>query len=111
MDFSINYGEFQLLIVRPCYICKKDNASGLDRIDNNLGYSSLNVYPCCFDCNRMKSNKTTTNFIEYLTHLNPNHELLFKFNRLKDTDNYNKKVEHVRNIMQTMGNTPEFYET
>ena len=29
---------------------------GLDRINNNKGYTKSNVVPCCYQCNRIRSN-------------------------------------------------------
>lgn len=39
-------------------------ANGLDRIDSNMGYEINNVVPCCFVCNRMKSNFSYEDFIK-----------------------------------------------
>lgn len=98
--FCLSYTQFKILTKRDCYICKKSNAKGLDRIDNKLGYYWNNVQPCCFDCNRMKSDKTKQDFIKYLTRLNPNHKLLHTFNRLKDYEAYNKKVNRSFQFMK-----------
>jgi hypothetical protein len=103
--FLISYNQFKILTHRECYICKKQNAKGLDRIDNKLGYYWNNVQPCCFDCNRMKSDKTKLEFLEYLTRLNPNHNLLNSFNRLKDYKTYNKKVNSSFQFMESIANT------
>jgi hypothetical protein len=91
MEFSISLWKFEFYINRPCYICKKEFSNGLDRIDNNIGYTEKNVYPCCFDCNRMKSNKTVFEFKEYLARLNKDHVLLSGFNKLNNYDLYEKK--------------------
>lgn len=59
--------EFVLRTVQGvCYICGalgrkysfKDGTvwvNGLDRVDNGRGYVHSNVAPCCFKCNRIKS--------------------------------------------------------
>ena len=110
LKFDITLQEFNFQINRSCYICSKQKSGGLDRVDNNIGYTEENIYPCCFDCNRMKSNKTKEQFLKYLARLNPNHELLISFNRLKDYDLYNKKVSKVRKLMKDMWENPDKYE-
>lgn len=102
--FSLSITQFTILTKRDCYICKKPNSSGLDRVNNNLGYFWNNVEPCCFDCNRMKSDKSTQDFIEYLTRINPNHKLLTSFNRLKDYNSYNKKVNSSFHFIKKLAN-------
>jgi 5-methylcytosine-specific restriction endonuclease McrA len=43
--------------------------SGIDRIDNTLGYNIENCVSCCKDCNRAKSDKTLNEFKEWITNL------------------------------------------
>lgn len=39
-----------------CYYCKRsDKDMGVDRVDNNQGYTEENCVSCCAMCNRMKS--------------------------------------------------------
>lgn len=38
---------------------------GIDRLDNNKGYSPNNVVTCCFQCNRAKNNKDAKDFINW----------------------------------------------
>lgn len=109
-EFNLHVNEFNWQIKKNCYICNKQNSGGLDRVDNNLGYIETNIYPCCFDCNRMKSNKSPTQFLEYLSRLNPNHQLLTSFNRAKDYDKYNSKVLKIRKFMLDMIENPDKYE-
>jgi len=35
---------------------------GIDRVNNDLGYSEKNILPCCSDCNRAKSNRSYSEF-------------------------------------------------
>jgi hypothetical protein len=48
--------------------------SGLDRVNSNLPHDLYNVVPCCYDCNRFKSDYTVSEFISHVTkiynHLN-----------------------------------------
>jgi 5-methylcytosine-specific restriction endonuclease McrA len=36
--------------------------NGLDRIDSSLGYTETNVVPCCYSCNRAKSDLSQSEF-------------------------------------------------
>jgi len=76
LPFDLSVTLFYSIIVQDCYYCedppsqviKKYNSSlkynGIDRIDNNLGYTEGNCVPCCGICNRMKSNMTQKEFLE-----------------------------------------------
>ena len=71
MKFNVPEEIFTILEKRPCYYCKiKKDEVGIDRIDNTKGYVSGNCIPCCWDCNRLKSNKTMQEFKEYLIRFN-----------------------------------------
>lgn len=69
--FNIPKDVFVILKERPCYFCRvvKEQV-GVDRIDNTKGYVSGNCIPCCWDCNRSKSNKTLKEYKEYLLRFN-----------------------------------------
>lgn len=60
--WSISRCSFAKLILNPCFYCgKKLPKSGvaLDRKNTNLSYFMSNVVPCCFDCNKVKSDVLT----------------------------------------------------
>lgn len=40
--------------------------NGIDRIDNDIGYTILNSFPCCRDCNLMKTNLNYSDFISHV---------------------------------------------
>ena len=75
--FNIPKDVFDILKERPCYFCRvvKEQV-GVDRIDNTKGYVSGNCVPCCWDCNRSKSNKTLKEYKEYLFRFNKDLRLL-----------------------------------
>jgi len=58
LEFSLTKEEFNTLNLQDCYICGKQSTSkhinGVDRYDNNLGYTFDNCKPCCGECNFMK---------------------------------------------------------
>nr|UDO47762.1 hypothetical protein [Pandoravirus massiliensis] len=54
------------LMERPCVYCGREptaRASGLDRVDNDVGYRRANVVACCWDCNRMKGTASARDFV------------------------------------------------
>lgn len=61
--FNIAFKTYLKLINSPCVYCGcsiyHSSGSGLDRINNNLGYTTKNVLPCCGTCNGIRSNKLT----------------------------------------------------
>jgi hypothetical protein len=60
-NWNISFEDFQKLIILPCYYCNNElgtlenYGSGLDRVDNDLGYSIDNVIPCCKICNSTRN--------------------------------------------------------
>lgn len=62
--FDLSYDEFMLYWNKPCYYCNNEITTiGLDRVDNNIGYSVNNIVPCCTTCNRMKMTLSQNDFI------------------------------------------------
>lgn len=62
-DFELTIEEFDEITKSPCFYCGElpedefgNQFTGVDRIDSQLGYYKNNCVPCCFICNRMKSN-------------------------------------------------------
>ena len=60
LEFILSKDEFDALKCQPCYLCGKQSNSqhlnGVDRVDNNKGYTLDNVKSCCGGCNYMKKN-------------------------------------------------------
>lgn len=57
IQFSLTKEEYFSLIKNNCDYCNgilPNKGTGLDRINNNLGYTLLNVVPCCTSCNSIK---------------------------------------------------------
>jgi hypothetical protein len=90
IPFKISEKTFEKLTSKDCYLCgskptgyylhnknkwKTDPFiyNGLDRINPKKGYVLSNVRPCCFKCNRMK---TDTPLLEFLSHIS---KVLFIF--------------------------------
>lgn len=74
--FELTEELFNEIIKNNCYICGKSNSSkhynGIDRYDNNIGYTPDNVRCCCGQCNIMKKDLEYTYFINKLTNIHNN---------------------------------------
>lgn len=80
ISFSISLEDCYNLFSKPCYYCGENPNNcrtrhngakimyqGLDRIDNNVGYTKENVVPCCKYCNSFKMDRTTESFLEHVS--------------------------------------------
>lgn len=65
-EWALSFDEYQLLIGQPCYYCnyklgeRVRRASGLDRINSNIGYVPGNCVSCCYKCNIIKGQFLTS---------------------------------------------------
>lgn len=80
-DFSWNLTDEQFfeLTKRPCFYCGKPPSnvkagyrsdyvySGVDRLDNSLGYTLENCQPCCEICNKSKRGMSLEDFSLWIT--------------------------------------------
>ena len=48
-----------------CHYCKRPNANGIDRMNNEIGYTEENCVACCKTCNYMKSDRSVSVFIDH----------------------------------------------
>ena len=58
----ITQAEFNTLSSSDCFYCGKNGPNGIDRIDNNLGYSISNCVPACKHCNYVKGDLSLDDF-------------------------------------------------
>ena len=71
--FELSAGQVYAMFLSPCVFCGTVGSNncqgfrynGIDRLDNTAGYTPGNCVPCCWDCNRMKSNKTVEDFLAW----------------------------------------------
>lgn len=64
-SFDLSFEEFMSFWKKPCYYCENEiDGIGLDRKDSKDGYNLNNIVPCCWRCNRSKSDLTTDQFIQ-----------------------------------------------
>lgn len=85
--FEITFQEFIEFTKQPCYYCGVINFSikrgrmgsgdfaynGLDRVDNNQGYTLQNIVACCGDCNHAKSDMTQAQYINQCIRVTKQH--------------------------------------
>lgn len=80
-EFILSRDEFEKLIKSECFYCKCSHSNsrrskndseedflynGIDRVDNNKGYTSNNVVACCNTCNFMKKDIPQNEFIKWI---------------------------------------------
>jgi len=64
-NFELTKEQFIQYWEKPCYYCgDKVKFIGLDRIDNERGYTINNIVSCCWECNRMKKNYSQKEFLD-----------------------------------------------
>src|SRR5271166_356265 len=82
LEFALSKSEFESLIFRDCFYCgttpalrtwkvaKKGPyslaASGVDRVDSDIGYIDGNCVPCCPQCNFAKSDLSLDDFRKWI---------------------------------------------
>lgn len=52
--FTLSLVKFTEIFLGKCGYCGEDNARGIDRVDNSMGYTEINSKPCCEMCNKLK---------------------------------------------------------
>lgn len=80
IPWLLSLEEVRTLIFQPCLYCgitgetetilggtkRKVRNNGIDRRENNLGYTIQNSVPCCKSCNFSKGSKTEKEFSEWI---------------------------------------------
>lgn len=82
LNFTLSDSEFKLLIFSKCRYCGEKSANtwklkyenktinvrynGIDRVDNQLGYSTDNCVSCCPTCNFMKKGMAQSQFLKII---------------------------------------------
>jgi hypothetical protein len=78
ISFALSQEEFEDLIIQDCYYCgnhpsqiftqcsSKLSYNGIDRVENNEGYTKDNCVPCCKICNTMKMTLSQEEFLEHI---------------------------------------------
>lgn len=66
LTLTIDKYHFFMLLLQPCVYCGTKENIGVDRIDNQLGYTKENCCSACKDCNIMKGRFTKKHFVSIL---------------------------------------------
>jgi hypothetical protein len=74
LPVNLSFKNYLDIIKKGCYYCSKDimimTGTGLDRINNKLGYSKKNAIACCANCNMFRGTFFTMdefkNIIKYI---------------------------------------------
>lgn len=86
LPFEISKDFFKTISKRNCHYCgQKPNSvahyngtngdyiyNGIDRMDNNVGYTTNNCIPCCEECNRLKGSMDYQYFIDKIKKISTN---------------------------------------
>jgi len=78
--FTLTFEDCSGLFLDDCHYCGKPSVEevkihGLDRVDNEKGYSMDNVVTCCEQCNVAKSTQTYEDFIQQANDIAKRHPL------------------------------------
>ena len=81
--FDMTVEQFGEIMLKPCHYCggapatpqstmpssahRNGLRNGIDRVDSSVGYVEGNCVPCCFKCNRMKSDHSVTDFLAHVS--------------------------------------------
>jgi hypothetical protein len=83
-SFELSKEYFRMLVESPCFYCGENRPTkvatvtgtngdyfytGIDRIDNTIGYSISNVRSCCKQCNLAKGSRTEEQFLLWIHRL------------------------------------------
>lgn len=94
INFNITFEEFIEFWNKPCLFCGSPiETIGLDRINNELGYTYGNLVPCCTTCNKTKNDLSFEKWLEYIEQvkefLNSGKIKVDIFGNIRDPKNFN----------------------
>jgi hypothetical protein len=81
LSFTLDFMTFISIIEKNCYYCGQEPTlfylndssrcfrNGIDRMDNSKGYEESNCVPCCYVCNRGKSNMLMKDWLDYINRI------------------------------------------
>lgn len=65
LHFELTFGQFDHMCKQNCTYCEAsplEKSIGVDRVDNEVGYTITNSVPSCWECNRSKNNMSLAEF-------------------------------------------------
>lgn len=80
LAFELSRDEFAAIVTKPCTYCGRKEVNvvsvphyrtkfyytGIDRVDNTIGYTLENCVPCCKQCNQAKMDLTHDDFVKLI---------------------------------------------
>ena len=91
-DFKISLEAFTSIVTESCFYCgqhKEGEVNGIDRLDNNIGYTLENSRSCCEMCNHMKQMYHVRYFLAKVGHIATDTQAESAFH---DAWNYSKSL-------------------
>jgi len=71
--FDLSKEQFDAITKQTCHYCGLYSAdkpySGIDRVDDTIGYTLLNCVPCCAICNFMKRFMSVSDFLAHIARI------------------------------------------
>ena len=111
-EFKLTKHLFKSLINKECNYCfQKEAYNGIDRRDNDQGYTYENSVPCCKMCNRAKHAMGFVDFDNWLEAVSKNYKRHFIFDLKSYTKLLLNKVEekHGKETRQAVFNKLIFH--
>ncbi len=62
IDLDLRQHQFKRLLAQRCCMYCNAPSNGIDRVENDLGYTVENCVPCCYMCNFMKGRLSLREF-------------------------------------------------
>jgi hypothetical protein len=74
IPFTLTRSQFEYKMSKPCFYCgreknENERCFGLDRFDNDKGYTDQNAVCCCAQCNMMKKDVPYQLFVRHIEHI------------------------------------------
>jgi hypothetical protein len=88
LQFDVTFEHFMNLLKDNCFYCNSEPSNiyfksyyntpynGVDRINNELGYTNDNIVSCCKICNISKNNYSTEVFFDWIQRISRNYKKL-----------------------------------
>lgn len=72
-SLSITRDQFFKLLYEPCTYCGSKENIGVDRSNNDIGYTYENCVACCSTCNYMKGELNMNDFLNHVKKIRAHH--------------------------------------
>lgn len=96
IEFELTIEDATKLFDSECYYCcgkVTTNLMGIDRVDNNKGYQTDNIVPCCAMCNYMKNTLDKNTFVKRVVHI-ATYNKLYEGELNEDVFSKNKSINY-----------------